>query len=202
MNIFLTVQANLPLCDPLGMKCYDQFVSNAKDTCLKSCEGIYAVVHVDTSNQTLPLHEDVDDEDFKTFAKEYLEYKRGNGNNFEYFFQNISQSPKWPFLNEQAVQFEIGQDYNLHKAYRHEQRLQLIELYFSAATFEKITRDARIDFITKISLIGGMLGLFTGFSFISLTEILYFSLKFCCAFTKLRSTKRRQTFRDIERQDI
>ena len=148
---------------------------------------MYAVVRLDASNQTLPLREDPDDEDFKTFVKEYLQYKRGYGNNFEIFFQNISKSPKWPFLNEQAVQIEIGYDTNGYKTYRHEQRLELVKLYFSAATFETITRDSRIDFVTKISLIGGMLGLFTGFSFISLTEVLYFSLKFCSALTIRKS---------------
>ena len=160
------------------MKCYEQIVSNTKDTCLRDCEGLYSVVLVDDTNKTLALNDDIhDNDDFKTFVTEYLLYKRGYETNFETLFRNISKSPKWPFLNEQAVQVEIGYDTNGYVAYRHEQRLELVKLYFSAATFEMITLDSRTDFVTKLSLIGGMLGLFTGFSFISLTEVIYFSLK-------------------------
>jgi hypothetical protein len=153
---------------------------------------MYAVARHDASNHTLPLHEDLDDEDLKTFVKEYLQYKRGYGTDFENFFQNISKSPKWPVLNEQSVWFENGSDIRGHKTYRHEQRLELVELYFTAPTFETITLDAQVDFITKVSLIGGMLGLFTGFSFISYTEVLYYSLKLCNALIKRKAPDSRK----------
>ena len=43
----------------------------------------------------------------------------------------------------------------------------------STKLFLQITRSARMSFSDKISWVGGMMGLFTGFSLISGLEILY-----------------------------
>ena len=149
-------------------------MSNAKERCLTECKGIYAVVRHDTSNQTLSLNEDIDDEEFKAFVNEYIQYKVTHEANFEHFFTNISKSPKLPFLDQQAVQVpDAGTG-----SFRYERRLEMVKLYFTTPTFDLITRDARTNFVTKLSLIGGMLGLFTGFSFVSGMEVAYYALKF------------------------
>ena len=56
--------------------------------------------------------------------------------------------------------------------------LQLVEIYFDTATFDDIERDKKIKTEAQLSLIGGTMGLLTGFSIISGVEILYFSVKF------------------------
>ena len=55
-----------------------------------------------------------------------------------------------------------------------ESTLQLVQIYFDTATFEDIERDKKIKFEAQLSLIGGTMGLLTGFSIISGVEIIHF----------------------------
>ena len=55
--------------------------------------------------------------------------------------------------------------------------LQLVEIYFDTATFDDIERDKKIKTEAQLSLIGGTMGLLTGFSIISGVEIVYFLLR-------------------------
>ena len=59
--------------------------------------------------------------------------------------------------------------------------LHWIRIYFSSPTFDRVTRDEKANFVTKLSTIGGTMGLFAGFSIISGIELLYFGCKilFC-----------------------
>ena len=52
--------------------------------------------------------------------------------------------------------------------------LQLVEIYFDTATFDDIERDEKIRTEAQLSLIGGTMGLLTGFSIISGVEIVFF----------------------------
>ena len=68
-----------------------------------------------------------------------------------------------------------------------------MHIYFNTPTFDHITKvgditirfnehlpdpqDAKTNTMTQISVIGGTLGLFTGFSIMSFIEILYFLVK-------------------------
>ena len=51
--------------------------------------------------------------------------------------------------------------------------LTYINIYFDSATMETITYSMKTDFETKLSTIGGTMGLFTGFSLLSAVEIVY-----------------------------
>ena len=55
--------------------------------------------------------------------------------------------------------------------------LQVVRIYFSTPTFDRITKDEKANFEEKLSVIGGTMGLLTGFSLISGVEIIYFLLK-------------------------
>ena len=55
--------------------------------------------------------------------------------------------------------------------------LQLVEIYFDTATFDNIERDEKIKTEAQLSLIGGTMGLLTGFSIISGMEIVFFLLR-------------------------
>ena len=59
-----------------------------------------------------------------------------------------------------------------------ESTLQLVEIYFDTATFDDIERDRKIKTEAQLSLIGGTMGLFSGFSIISGIEIIFFVAKF------------------------
>ena len=52
--------------------------------------------------------------------------------------------------------------------------LQLVQIYFDTATFDDIEKDKKIKVEAQLSLIGGTMGLLTGFSIISGIEIIFF----------------------------
>ena len=56
--------------------------------------------------------------------------------------------------------------------------LQVVEIYFSTATYDEIVNDVSVSLGDQISAIGGTMGLFAGFSILSAVEVLYFILKF------------------------
>ena len=142
---------------------------------------MYSVVNVNTENRTLALSGRLSSKTIHTFLQEYLQFKRGYENEFDFFYDAdlpINSEKGWPFLNEQAVLMpKTFTAYGNPSTYEVEQRLEIIEIYFKASTLEKVTMDARTNFVTKMSMIGGMLGLFTGFSVISGVEIIYFFIK-------------------------
>ena len=59
-----------------------------------------------------------------------------------------------------------------------EANLRLIRIFFDTATFDDIERDEKIKTEAQLSLIGGTMGLFSGFSIISGIEIIFFVAKF------------------------
>ena len=56
--------------------------------------------------------------------------------------------------------------------------LELVHIFFDTASYDEIERDTKIKFEGQLSLIGGTMGLLTGFSIISGVEILYFLVRF------------------------
>ena len=50
----------------------------------------------------------------------------------------------------------------------------MVQIYFDTATFDDIERDKKIKMEAQLSLIGGTMGLLTGFSIISGIEIIFF----------------------------
>ena len=53
----------------------------------------------------------------------------------------------------------------------------MVEIYFNTATFDDIERDRKIKTEAQLSLIGGTMGLLTGFSIISGIEIVFFLIR-------------------------
>ena len=60
--------------------------------------------------------------------------------------------------------------------------LELVHIFFDTASFDEIERDKKIKFEGQLSLVGGTMGLLTGFSIIRGVEILYFFTKFLIRF--------------------
>ena len=63
--------------------------------------------------------------------------------------------------------------------------LKLVQIYFDTATYDEIERDVKVTLEAQLGLIGGTMGLLTGFSILSGVEIFYFSVKL---FLSLRGT--------------
>ena len=62
----------------------------------------------------------------------------------------------------------------------------MVHIFYDTATFDLIEKDTKNTLETQISVIGGTMGLFTGFSILSAVEILYFMVKY---FMSLRNKK-------------
>ena len=56
--------------------------------------------------------------------------------------------------------------------------LQLVQIYFDTATFDEVERDKKIKVEAQMSLIGGTMGLLSGFSIISGIEIVFFLFRY------------------------
>ena len=76
--------------------------------------------------------------------------------------------------------------------------LKYVRIYFDATTFDRITKDRSATFVDKLSVIGGTMGLLTGFSIISGAEIVYFAVKIILQTVKKQET-RKSFNKDVKR---
>ena len=67
-----------------------------------------------------------------------------------------------------------------------EEDLYFIEIYFDTSTYDKVEQDKKMTLEAQLGLIGGTMGLLTGFSILSGVEILYYAIRF---FASLRISK-------------
>ena len=60
--------------------------------------------------------------------------------------------------------------------------MRLVQIYFDTATFDEIERDEKVKFTAALGLVGGTMGLLTGFSIISGIEVVFFLFKLISRF--------------------
>ena len=60
--------------------------------------------------------------------------------------------------------------------------IYFIEIFFDSSTFDLVEQDKKMTLEAELGLIGGTLGLLTGFSIFSLFEIIYFAIRFFASF--------------------
>ena len=60
--------------------------------------------------------------------------------------------------------------------------LKLVQIFFDTATFDEIERDEKVKFTAALGLVGGTMGLLTGFSIISGIEVVFFLFKLVSRF--------------------
>ena len=135
---------------------------------------------------------------FEKVFYEYEEFKKGNVNNYNDFFKKIAKLRGVPFLNDlvkenlTSCENTMGEnclpwiqkrgirscDLSHKCTFKLIQMLKVVEIYLDSPTFDKVTMDAKTNFVTQVSVVGGTLGLFSGFSLLSGFEIFYFLIKF------------------------
>ena len=54
---------------------------------------------------------------------------------------------------------------------------QVVQIYFDTATYDKIEKDQKVTLEAQLGVIGGTMGLLTGFSILSGVEIIFFAVK-------------------------
>ena len=64
----------------------------------------------------------------------------------------------------------------------------MIQIYFNTATYDEIEKDRRVTVEAQLGVIGGTMGLLTGFSIVSGFEIVYFVIRFILS---LNQTKKK-----------
>ena len=78
--------------------------------------------------------------------------------------------------------------------------LQLVQIFFDTATFDDVERDKKIKTEAQLSLIGGTMGLFSGFSIISGIEIIFFVAKFL--YKSVAQCKERYGVKDNDKKKL
>ena len=53
----------------------------------------------------------------------------------------------------------------------------MVQIYFDTATYDEVESDVKVTLEAQLGLIGGTMGLLTGFSILSGVEILYYVIK-------------------------
>ena len=74
----------------------------------------------------------------------------------------------------------------------------MVRIYFDTATFDLIEKDMKNTMETQISVIGGTMGLFTGFSILSAVEILYFTGKCVMALSNKKNLTKKLWMKNIK----
>ena len=122
-------------------------------SCKVSCKGLYADVdfvdyNVSENSKSRNL--------LKSLIKDYESYKKSR-----------------------VKSFEIIHDYDrlltVPKPY---ERLRVVQIYFDTATYDNIEKDVSVTLADQLGVIGGTMGLFAGFSFLSALEIIYYAVKY------------------------
>ena len=134
-----------------------------ESTCQVDCEGLYADIDLENSTK----NENIKDKAvIESLMQAYNDYKESN-------VKSQILHGRW-FFKVPAVYHP----------------LQVVQIYFSSATYDKIVNDVSVSLGDQISAIGGTMGLFAGFSILSAVEVLYFILKFLFS---LMSRRKRHT---------
>ena len=63
-----------------------------------------------------------------------------------------------------------------------EAEMYFIEIFFDISTFDKVEQDKKMTLEAQLGLIGGTMGLLTGFSILSGVEIIYYAIRFFASF--------------------
>ena len=71
--------------------------------------------------------------------------------------------------------------------------VKIVQIYFNTATYDEIKKDVKISLEAQLGLVGGTMGLFTGFSILSMVEIIYFVLRFFFSFKINKNVKAQKT---------
>ena len=124
-------------------------------SCIVGCEGLYA--DIDFVKSTSREHSN---DSLATLIKEYEKYKRSQIDSFEIVHTDRTYGD----------QFQI-----VRRPY---QPLHVVQIYFDTATYDNIIRDVSVTLADQLGAIGGTMGLFAGFSFLSALEIIYYVVKY------------------------
>ena len=137
-------------CGPPGRECFSLLPRTDPD-CIVSCEGLYA--DWTYANITLASVQNTQSA-LNALQEDYNQFKKAFAQNLVFdASSNMTTIPYKP--------------------------MQLVQIFFSTATYDNMHFDVSVTFEAQLAVIGGFTGLFAGFSVLSAVEFIYFFLKFC-----------------------
>ena len=168
--------SNVTICETFGGFCFNKIMSTRKyykacpDECLEDCNGI----QLSWEKSFRPINRK------KICRKGSVLYEFLKKTERQHFSQNYYNS--WKLATEDYTQFEkidkIMKDGDMSDHYV-AQCEQFVEKYIAVVTVETptnvitlIQRDEKASFLEKMGILGGQIGLFTGFSIMSILDIL------------------------------
>ena len=141
------------MCEPEGRECYlTKVMSQSFSSCSVSCTGLYADISFIKPSLTIR------DENLDKLGKlqeEYKKYKR-------FVAENLVYDPRENLMTRNVSFLP----------------LRVVQIYFDTSTYDKIEKDQKVTLEAQLGVIGGTMGLLTGFSILSGVEIIYFAVKF------------------------
>ena len=178
-------------CSPSERDCIEGNFT-LKFNCRVNCEGIYADVQWVEEGIYGYKEENFAEED-RTIGKRGVEQDRKKYmrliSEYKHFKENVVQHFRFNdtlgynfgrFLHFVKVRIFSGEKLS-------RSNLQLVQIYFDTATFDDIEKDKKIKTEAQLSLIGGTMGLLTGFSIISGIEIIFFLFRMVSSFRITRT---------------
>ena len=166
--MFFLFQA-VPVCSSLGRTCY-QNVSKKDDDCHISCNGLHADIDfnsVEISNNTK------DHLALERLREAYKKYKAT-------YVKNM-------FIDKDEELSVFGGMTIYKPSQKPYHALQLVQIYFDTATYDEIVKDVSVTLADQLGAIGGTMGLFAGFSFLSAVEVIYYFVKYMLELVKKKN---------------
>ena len=148
----------LSLCSSQGRTCYEN-IDQKDESCHQRCDGLYADVDLNTYNIS---KRNKDYLVLERLRQAYDEYKTSFVNNMLLI------------KNEDLSTSDSTKLKTTRKPYH---ALQVVQIYFDTATYDEIVKDVSVTLADQLGVIGGTMGLFAGFSFLSAVEVIYFLVK-------------------------
>ena len=169
-------------CTPATYSCYSSF-AREDFGCRESCTGLYAdVLHTEDM-------ESLNNPRLISIMEEYQRYKASYVRNIQFDGEMSNKGEcESSILCFIVVLSETTIPY---------QQLQFVTIHLSTATYDKIEKDEKVTTEAAMGLIGGTMGLFTGFSILSGVEILYFCIKYLLSQTLAIWKRPKQKLRQL-----
>ena len=105
-------------------------------------------------------------------VEEYNKYKRD-------FVRNIEFDPSEDKLSMRPLTASILSHISVHQLLQSRTtHCSSVQIYFDTATYDEIELGVKTTVEAQLGLIGGTMGLLTGFSVLSAVEIVYYGVKF------------------------
>ena len=142
----------MSFCSPDADACIEK-ISKRHSDCRISCTGLYAVVWYQANDSDDPMKKK-----FAWMKSEYHRYLNDYANNLLY----NSSSKSLSRTSKDNINLLLF--YLLSASPKGFPSLQLVQIYFVPASYDEIERDRKLTLEAQLGLIGGTMGLLTGFS--------------------------------------